>query len=95
MTTNENNVKKYVYVIIAYRWGNTEGHSYLVGSCMDLPTAKKIANDENEWRGGKYECIVYRSNLLTHNANPSDMTVNNMEIYNTEDRRDFSLDIDS
>lgn len=48
------------YVIIAYRWGDTENHSYLVAVCDSLFIAQRYADNETRARGGKYGCRVYK-----------------------------------
>lgn len=47
-----------IYVITAYRWGQRNGHSYVVGATTDLEEAKKIADEHVSYRGGKYGCEV-------------------------------------
>jgi 2-polyprenyl-3-methyl-5-hydroxy-6-metoxy-1,4-benzoquinol methylase len=47
-----------VYVVTAYRWGDREKHSYVVGAFDNEENAIKEAKLETEWRGGKYECEV-------------------------------------
>jgi hypothetical protein len=47
-----------VYVVTAYRWGDREKHSYVVGVFDNEENAIKEAKLETEWRGGKYECEV-------------------------------------
>lgn len=54
-----------IYLVIAYRWGDFESHSYPVGTSLDFEVAKKLANDEHDWRGGKYEAVVYESENIT------------------------------
>lgn len=49
-----------IYVIIAYRWNDSERHSYLVGTHFDLEKAKEIAEKEADCRGGKYSVRVYK-----------------------------------
>lgn len=46
------------YVITAYRWGQRNGHSYVVGATDDLETAKTLAENHVQYRGGKYGCEV-------------------------------------
>lgn len=46
------------YVITAYRYGNRESHSYVVGATKDQREADIIADQEEAWRGGKYECEI-------------------------------------
>lgn len=48
-----------VYLIIAYRFSNQESHSYPVSICFDKESAIKIAEEEANNRGGKYDCWVY------------------------------------
>lgn len=47
-----------IFVVTAYRWGNKEGHSYVVGAFDAEELAITQAKLEEEWRGGKYECEV-------------------------------------
>ena len=47
-----------VYIVTAYRFGDREGHSYVVGAFDNEETALKQAKLEREWRGGKYQCEV-------------------------------------
>jgi hypothetical protein len=47
-----------VYIVTAYRWGDREKHSYVVGVFDNEETAIKEAKLETEFRGGKYECEV-------------------------------------
>lgn len=47
-----------MFVVSAYRFGNKESHSYVVGMFNTIDRATKAASDEIEWRGGKYECEI-------------------------------------
>ncbi len=47
-----------VYPVIAYRFGNREKHSYLVGVYSTKDLALDAALDEEEGLGGKYGCEV-------------------------------------
>ena len=47
-----------IYVVTAYRFGDRELHSYVVGAFDVAEKAIKHAKLETEWRGGKYECEV-------------------------------------
>jgi hypothetical protein len=47
-----------VYVPIMKRWGNEEGHQYILGVFNNLEYAKKIADEERKYRGGKYEYVI-------------------------------------
>lgn len=46
------------YVVTAYRWGDTERHSYVVDVAPSLEAAKASAAEEEERRGGKYSCGI-------------------------------------
>jgi hypothetical protein len=46
------------YVVIAYKWGCRDEHSYLVGCYCKKAKAIKIADEEVKERGGKYTCDV-------------------------------------
>ena len=47
-----------VYTVIAYRYGNTESHSYPLGVFDDKDSALSAAELEEDYRGRKYECVV-------------------------------------
>lgn len=48
-----------VWITTAYRYGNQEAHSYIVGVFNSLEIAKYAGEIEEAWRGGnKYECEV-------------------------------------
>lgn len=47
------------YLVMAYRWGDTNGHCYPVASSARLVEAKRLAAQEAIDRGGKYGCTVY------------------------------------
>jgi hypothetical protein len=47
-----------VYIVTAYRFGDRESHSYVVGAFDNEEESLKQAKLEREWRGGKYECEV-------------------------------------
>ena len=47
-----------VYVIIMYRWGEQEAHSYLHSVELDETIALEKAKEEEIQRGGKYEAEV-------------------------------------
>jgi hypothetical protein len=52
-----------IFVCTAYRWGDKENHSYVVGAFDNLEIAIEAAIAERSWRGGKYECEVVSMNL--------------------------------
>ena len=51
-------MKNKVYTVTAYRWGNKENHSYVLGVFNKKQPAITAAETEEEFRGGKYECEV-------------------------------------
>lgn len=51
------NPKNY-YVVTAYRWGDRNNHSYVIGVFGGKAKAIKAADAHAEYRGGKYECMV-------------------------------------
>jgi len=48
-----------VYAVQCYRWGDFEKHSYIAGVYTDKDAAMDAAVKEEEFRGGKYACVVY------------------------------------
>lgn len=56
-------MKPVIYVIIAYRWNNQENHSYLVGCNTKKSKAIEMAEKEADYRGGKYSCWVYETDM--------------------------------
>ena len=50
------------YVVMAYRWGQKNAHSYIVTSGTDLDAMISIAEEECQDRGGKYGVVVIRTN---------------------------------
>lgn len=56
-----------LYIVTAHRWGNSESHNYIVCVRNSLRAAKKEAKDHIDYRGGKYDCIVWS---LTANKHP-------------------------
>jgi hypothetical protein len=51
-------MKPPIYTVHAFRWGDRECHSYIVGVFGKKHAALKAAEIEEEYRGGKYECEV-------------------------------------
>lgn len=47
-----------IYTVTAYRWGESESHSYVVTSTLDKAVAIQAAEIEEGFRGGKYKCEV-------------------------------------
>ena len=52
-----------LYYVQAYRGGNMDNHSYVVGVWDTSTEAQAAAIKEEAYRGGKYECVVYTTNL--------------------------------
>jgi len=52
-----------IYYVQAYRGGRMNDHSYVVGIFSDSSLAQATAKKEEEFRGGKYECVVYIADL--------------------------------
>jgi len=46
------------FVVTAYRWGQRNAHSYVVGCFDSLAAATKCADNHVDYRGGKYGCEV-------------------------------------
>jgi len=51
-----------MYAVIAYRWGWTNAHNYIVKITDDLETAEAFAIGESQSRGGKYGVTVLDEN---------------------------------
>lgn len=49
---------KCVYVVLMKRWGDDEAHHYVMGVFTEQAEAKRVAEEEREWRGGKYEWVI-------------------------------------
>lgn len=47
-----------VYVVLMRRWGAEEGHHYIVGVYSTQEQAEKVAEEERDNRGGKYEWLI-------------------------------------
>ena len=69
------------YVVIAYRWGNIENHSYLVAVCDSQFIAQRYADNETAARAGKYGCRVYKKLM---NA---PITENDVIVYKTKSQQ--------
>lgn len=52
-----------VYIVTAYRWGDEERHSYVVGACSTLEEAIGMKRAQEDWRGGKYSCGIVRCGI--------------------------------
>jgi len=49
---------KNVYSVIAYRYGDKERHSYIVGVYSTSSKAQRAADREEDYRGVKYSCEI-------------------------------------
>ena len=56
-------MNKTIYVVQAYRWGNRENHSYVVGVYDTNEQAIIAADKEEEYRGMKYKCAIISTSL--------------------------------
>ena len=54
---------KTMFVVQAYRYGNKENHSYIVGIFDSVERAVKASEAETDYRGGKYDCEVYECKI--------------------------------
>ena len=54
-----------IYIVQAYRWGDTDKHSYIVGVYSSYELAVGASSWEERFRGGKYSCEIYTSSLDT------------------------------
>jgi hypothetical protein len=73
-------MSKTVYVVIAYRFGKREKHSYTLGVFTTKYSAKKCADTHTNYRGGKYACVVESCMLNEFDNDAEDYTT---EIYRT------------
>ena len=62
-------MNKDVFVVVALRWGSNENHSCNLGVYTDLDNAKRVANQHDRDRGGKYTCEVEKV-ALNGNMDP-------------------------
>lgn len=56
-------MSKIIHIVQAYRWGDREKHSYVVGVYDTMKQAIEQANKEEEDRGIKYKCAIIRTVL--------------------------------
>ena len=73
-------VKK-IWTTTAYRWGERENHSYLLGVFSKKHAAIKCADSHTEYRGGKYGCVVDEFELDNFDNTSNDYS---KEIYRTQ-----------
>lgn len=48
-----------IYIVVAYRWGETNNHWYFVFAGVDRARAFTLALEERDGRGGKYGVAVW------------------------------------
>jgi len=60
-----------MFVVIAYRWGNRENHSYTLGCFDNIEDAKSCADSHASYRAAKYGCVVEKC-VLNHFDDDSD-----------------------
>lgn len=65
MTDNQELRQSGYYILVAYRWGSREKHSYIVDLCGGIDTAKERAEHETDECGGKYSVAVYAKHAET------------------------------
>lgn len=56
-------MKKTVFTVAAYRFGDREKHSYILGVYEKKHAALKAAENESADRGNKYQCEVLEFQL--------------------------------
>lgn len=74
-----------MYVVTAYRWGDDESHSYLMGVFKKEGEAIKVANSHCNYRGGKYACVIEEVPL---NHYSEDDHEHSKEVYRAKSIRD-------
>lgn len=65
-------MKEFAYVVTAYRWGNQNDHSYLVGVYSTPEKAIEVADSHTIYRGGKYACWVEKAIVDLYDEEQSD-----------------------
>lgn len=60
-----------IFVVTAYRWGQRNAHSYVVGAFADFEKAKACAIAHVDYRGGKYGCEVVAAGEWTEDSDNS------------------------
>lgn len=48
-----------LYVVVMYRWGDVENHSYVLGVYDSLKVAEFEGQKQRDYRGGKYDPKIY------------------------------------
>lgn len=55
--------KKKLYIVTAYRWGDRQHHSYVIGVFSKKQKAINEAEKEERHRGGKYRAEVIETEI--------------------------------
>lgn len=74
-----------LYVVTAFRWGDRKDHHYLCGVFTKKHAAQKCADDERDYRGGKYAGVVEK---ITLDHYSKEDLGNSKEIYRAKSVRD-------
>ncbi len=74
-------MKDKIYVVIAYRWGKRENHSYTLGVFNKKHAAIVCADSHTQYRGGKYGCVVEECIINKFDNDADDYT---KEVYRTK-----------
>mgnify|MGYP000159171765 CR=1 FL=1 len=70
-----------VFIVVAYRWGQRELHSYTLGAFSEADLAIECAISHTKYRAGKYACTV---EACTINNFDNDAEAYIEEIFKTE-----------
>ncbi|NOR27636.1 MAG: hypothetical protein GQ540_03795 [Lutibacter sp.] len=52
-----------LYLVLMYRWGDRENHSYPLGVFDNLEETKVVGKFEKEYRGNKYDPFYFSGTL--------------------------------
>lgn len=52
-----------MWVVLMQRWGEAEGHHYLLGVYSSKDYAKYAGDVEKSWRGGKYSPFIQQFSM--------------------------------
>lgn len=73
--------EKKLYVVIAYRFGNRDNHSYPIGVFERKQSAQQCADYYTLYRGGRYGCTV--EECILNNFNEEDINYTR-EVFKTK-----------
>jgi hypothetical protein len=74
-----------IYVVTAYRWGDRNNHSYVLGAFNKITKAVKCADSHAQYRGGKYACVVDEVVLNSFNDDSDEYS---KEVYRAKSYKD-------